>query len=1533
MIDTDSIADGAITTDKIADKAVTNAKLACDSVGSCQIQDGAVTLEKTTGLIPYVTEQVGNESRARASAINQLQSRIAQVDASAVKTITVNSGGKHYPDNAGNVNLVIGQGGGGGEDLARQVAANTEAISELQDAVGELAREGETMKPFAEKLSEEFAPDIEQMGYAGLGGEVVWSPFYAQFLLRVTSDGETKYYSAWNGNDDRIPSEAYEDPSDGFWYIQTENGAQLYHWEPGVVDLLPISGNGVLDDALDESSENTVKNHVIYEAVLSLRNRIAPLERDEKILPLAGVNYGSPENLQSYGYEGDRGDIYYYPALKRFYLTAVSGGAGARVLKSYSAWVACGAYRSNEDYVLEKNFYYFVDGDEIHILHWSASGNKMVELTKGETGSSVIRAYDWSDLESRKTDGWEVGKYWYDTDNYVLKQCVSVQPLSFTTIRDLHLVLNPKDGKIYEIDSAEEDLPRLLDTGDLNDIKDEIAQAVGNTGDTPMGAIVNGVTTENAGLSAFASGYVYDLVWDKAIKTLLLRCREVLTWYEPAIDSGARRIPKTFGSTTYYRIWSVRGKAPDYVPYSASDFELKAKEDYLNDAELERSGVKGFFYTTDGDDGLVVWKWDAAAGDLVATRGGGSVAVETSGNTLSINGNDVPFATVNGQPVLGGGAIVIEGNEPAKLYSNSDSVLYPEHFGAKGDGIDFYDWPLVCFGGTTNEALTDGGTLAGVYVPAPGDRLFGEIKNIAVDEAKGQLVYSKDALGLSLTSADVVYSSASNKFFLRYSGSYYSRWGNSYIWNDETNNRPRIDTVYSDISLDEESTRFRQAKRISYVYRPSAGTINGHAYSAGMVDIDTLMTDDTEAFYTWLNRAKNGCALRLTKGKIYYVRPKSSSASPLFENVDFKGNEVDFGGAVIFARRSDAGWPHNSHWEGDTFIGNTASMAVPWLIKLRYCRNLTLKNVTVRALADRDVSCPASGSYALLSASSGAMNFIEIEGLEQESVRDVSLYNENIRLVNINLRNMYHDILIGVYHSEDQLRSLTVDGWKSTGAFGNALRGRKIQISHADITTKKYLGGAGFHVFYVQERVRDCVMRDSIFRQPDMFNEVGMAFHYLDYGNLVFEGCHFEMGRFTYGGASACSIDFRGCTFKQITKYYLGSGALQLNDGGAFVLSRIKYKFDNTVIHLISQRGFDCSSAQTLTLLDTSVLYPEPDANGVYTQPEVVLFYNFSGTAIVKHFTTNYRAAIGININDYDAEQRNLILSGIVTTNDRIDAIRGLVSGDVEIFDGDPLNPAVNDVWYNTKAEETRKCTTAGEPAVVGWNIRKLSTFAEAYTGLSTLFIAPKESIAFDYADLTKEEFHGFLREVLTKNGYVEVFDKEALRSGEAKFYLHVPTGDTNYLMIRTKTAGVNVDSISSTGYSSVSDPRPFFNTYARRRGTSDDRVYWAMDGSPFQYTTDFTASGLLPKVEKLEQSSGLALVPDFVQTTAPQSANAGQTWFDTTNGAIKRYNGNTWVGADGEGVTRVVYASSKLYLCVASNVVKEIALNDLSNS
>ena len=1280
MIDADSIADGAIATDKIADKAVTNAKLACDSVGSCQIQDGAVTLEKTTGLIPYVTERVGNESRARASAINQLQSRIAQVDASAVKTITVNSGGKHYPDNAGNVNLVIGQGGGGGEDLARQVAANTEAISELQDAVGELAREGETMKPFAEKLSEEFAPDIEQMGYAGLGGEVVWSPFYAQFLLRVTSGGETKYYSAWNGNDDRIPSEAYEDPSDGFWYIQTENGAQLYHWEPGVVDLLPISGNGVLDDALDESSENAVKNHVIYEAVLSLRNRIAPLERDEKILPLAGVNYGSPENLQSYGYEGDRGDIYYYPALKRFYLTAVSGGAGARVLKSYSAWVACGAYRSNEDYVLEKNFYYFVDGDEIHILHWSASGNKMMELTKGETGSSVIRAYDWSDLESRKTDGWEVGKYWYDTDNYVLKQCVSVQPLSFTTIRDLHLVLNPKDGKMYEIDSAEEDLPRLLDTGDLNDIKDEIAQAVGNTGDTPMGAIVNGVTTENVGLSAFASGYVYDLVWDKAIKALLLRCREVLTWYEPAIDSGARRIPKTFGAATYYRTWSVSGKAPDYVPYSASDFELKAKEDYLNDAELERSGVKGFYYTTDGET-LTIWKWDAEAGDLVATGGGdiSEYAEQIEENTAAIQRNSSAIVTLqNAMEAIG-----------------AVDPLSPEAYGAVPDGIDLWNRPLRNYRDDV-ENVEDSGyfdveiPLPDCYIPYPErwsqpseltKKLVPEFLPVYEMEVEGETVE------VHLNTNLIFYDTAKRLFVLNIGGSYYSSWKNSHEWNN--NSLARIDCVYCR-TWDRSTFLFDGNSMIDIMDTDGQGT--------------PLMTDNRAAIERCLKANKG--SMRLTPGKIYFCTvddtwTKQSTANP-FYNID--GFEIDGRGATLYLR---------SVLPGVDAYGTTPSTSTfMWMYN---CRNGKIKNLAIKALRDRSNQC-AARTYLRYSASDSRLTAFGVHRCK------------NIEFENLELLNMHEDFSIkdpdrDTVTPETRNNNISISRVKSRGVCVNAAAYvDNLRVDRVDVEGYPYIGG-GCHLIYGQTQLQKMYVTNSRFAVGPI-TECVFTFHYSPNGNITVENTVIDGADWIRGYSSVTHKQkYVNCEFRQTLP-------VQYDNTGRSISRPTKPLVLNATAHyefvgcrfitkpVLTGTGYMLERAGDGSAETSSVVTFRDCVMEAVSADTVTNFFKWSGTNYLLTVDgctfKSSRAAvkIGLTASDIIVLTNNKVMLCQTIDNDYVTKLVEELTGhpaEVPKYSAVPTDAVVGDYYYDTTVGKFFKCTSVSGGAASWEQVKSLA--------------------------------------------------------------------------------------------------------------------------------------------------------------------------------------------------------------------------------
>lgn len=100
-------------------------------VDTRNIKDGAVTLEKLAdGVFKYI------DDRDRS-----LQSKIISVEqqlSGTVKSITINvsSNTKYKPDNSGNVNLVIAQGGGGeDETLAGQVQQNTEDIASIMQMI------------------------------------------------------------------------------------------------------------------------------------------------------------------------------------------------------------------------------------------------------------------------------------------------------------------------------------------------------------------------------------------------------------------------------------------------------------------------------------------------------------------------------------------------------------------------------------------------------------------------------------------------------------------------------------------------------------------------------------------------------------------------------------------------------------------------------------------------------------------------------------------------------------------------------------------------------------------------------------------------------------------------------------------------------------------------------------------------------------------------------------------------------------------------------------------------------------------------------------------------------------------------------------------------------------------------------------------------------------------------------------------------------------------------------------------------------
>ena len=130
--------DPLIDADSIADRSITNDKLACDSVGSCQIQDGAVTQEKTTGIMPEIyalRDKLDQRTAEREAADRDLQADVAALKRTSVKSVSVNSGTKVYPDINGNVNLPIAIDEGGQPYTPPDISELQNDVAALQDAV------------------------------------------------------------------------------------------------------------------------------------------------------------------------------------------------------------------------------------------------------------------------------------------------------------------------------------------------------------------------------------------------------------------------------------------------------------------------------------------------------------------------------------------------------------------------------------------------------------------------------------------------------------------------------------------------------------------------------------------------------------------------------------------------------------------------------------------------------------------------------------------------------------------------------------------------------------------------------------------------------------------------------------------------------------------------------------------------------------------------------------------------------------------------------------------------------------------------------------------------------------------------------------------------------------------------------------------------------------------------------------------------------------------------------------------------------
>lgn len=115
--------------------------------------------------------------------------------------------------------------------------------------------------------------------------------------------------------------------------------------------------------------------------------------------------------------------------------------------------------------------------------------------------SCVITPKFWGDIADRPAAGWAVGDYLYDTGSWVLRKCTAISPLTFTPVAGGRMViLNPNDGKLYEIDNSDDEVMlRLLDADDLTAL---------NTADTALTNRLTPLERINANTTR-----IYDAKW------------------------------------------------------------------------------------------------------------------------------------------------------------------------------------------------------------------------------------------------------------------------------------------------------------------------------------------------------------------------------------------------------------------------------------------------------------------------------------------------------------------------------------------------------------------------------------------------------------------------------------------------------------------------------------------------------------------------------------------------------------------------------------------------------------------------------------------------------------------------------------------------------------------------------------------------------------------------------------------------------------------------------------------------------------
>lgn len=450
--------------------------------------------------------------------------------------------------------------------------------------------------------------------------------------------------------------------------------------------------------------------------------------------------------------------------------------------------------------------------------------------------------------------------------------------------------------------------------------------------------------------------------------------------------------------------------------------------------------------------------------------GGQYVALE-EGVTIVAEGGIIDNGTLvgNDTKIVGDSTRQLFGND-IRLYGSWAVAARPEWFGAHGDGIAYWDYPLRCYAGNIGNVEVSN-TSSPITVGYPSSRIV------------NKSVWNH----LSPHTTDQVYLDTINhRFLLLDNGTYYDKWANSHEWNDKKSGRARSGVVFSDLSSRHTTISIKEK----------------------MVDIDSTMTNDAEAFNRAIIFGKGNVRLRPV---IYYIKITKEAHSRYTPWKDFDGFHVDGNGATLFLRTQNAG-------------STQKNMPVAWGWFYQ-CHNGLIDNLNLRALRDRDDGVP-KGLYRMDSSDSRIWAF-SINGCK------------NLTFRNLTFKGMSHDfcVKLGMKNSGSS-SDILIDNWHSEQFTQNVFAGvRNCRINHADLTQAP-LVGKGMHIIYGQSYLKGFYVSNSTFRQSDSNTTVMLTHHGGTKSalscpdSIYYDHCVIEGARMVQGGGGQHQT-FTNCIFRQ----------------------------------------------------------------------------------------------------------------------------------------------------------------------------------------------------------------------------------------------------------------------------------------------------------------------------------------------------------------------------------------------------------------